>query len=203
MAEEMKEECCSGMDFRKMGHPMMGFHKMGFKKYGHGLATMSVEDEIKMLEKVKKHLEIKLSNVNERLEINSNVERVASTRESFEIIKNNLWLGVGMGNYISELKNLNPDLEDWNYQPVHNIYLLVVSEIGIIGILLICLALVLLVKKFIKLKVKSLEIVFLFFCFFVFMFLWDHFWWTQASGILIIFLILGFFVNKKSPQTNI
>ena len=70
MAEKnkMKEECCKGMDFHKAGYPMMGFHKVGFRKFGHGLATMSVEEEIKMLEKVKRHLEIKISNVNERLE---------------------------------------------------------------------------------------------------------------------------------------
>ena len=51
--EDRKEECC---------------HKMGFRKFGHGLATMSVEEEVKMLEKVKEHLEAKLANVNERLE---------------------------------------------------------------------------------------------------------------------------------------
>ena len=41
---------------------------MGFGKFGDGLATMSVEEEVKMLEKVKKHLEARLANVNERLE---------------------------------------------------------------------------------------------------------------------------------------
>ena len=70
MAEKnkMKEECCTGMDFHKTCYPMMDFHKMGFRKLGHGLATMSVEEEIKMLEEVKKHLETKIANVNERLE---------------------------------------------------------------------------------------------------------------------------------------
>ena len=62
--EKKKKECCHesrhGMGFRKKM-----FHKMGYK---HGLATMSVEDTIKMLEKVKKRLETKLANVNERLE---------------------------------------------------------------------------------------------------------------------------------------
>jgi len=62
-SEEKTEECCDKKDFHMMGH-----HKMGFKKCGHGLATMSVDEEIKMLEKVKKHLEVKLTNVNERLE---------------------------------------------------------------------------------------------------------------------------------------
>jgi hypothetical protein len=64
----MKDECCSKGNFQKMRHHMMGGHKMGFGKFGPGLATMSVEDEILMLKKVKKHLEIKLANVNERLE---------------------------------------------------------------------------------------------------------------------------------------
>ena len=68
MSEKHKEECCPEIGHHRMGHPMMGFHKMGFRKFGQGLATMSVEDEIKMLEKVKKHLEVKLGNVNKRLE---------------------------------------------------------------------------------------------------------------------------------------
>ena len=63
MSEKHKEECCP-----EIGHHKMGFHKMGFRKFGHGLATMSVGDEIEMLEKVKKHLEVKLANVNEKLE---------------------------------------------------------------------------------------------------------------------------------------
>ena len=61
--EDRKEECC-----HKMGFHRMGPHKMGFRKSGHGLATMSVQEEVKMLEKVKEHLEAKLANVNERLE---------------------------------------------------------------------------------------------------------------------------------------
>lgn len=66
--EKMKEECCPEKGFPGMGHHKMRFHKMSFGKFGHGLATMSVEEEVKMLEKVKKHLEAKLANVNERLE---------------------------------------------------------------------------------------------------------------------------------------
>ncbi len=141
----------------------------------------------------------------ERLEINSNVERIETTKDSFELIKNNLWLGVGLGNYTSELQNIKPDLAAWDYQPVHNVYLLVLSEVGIVGWLIIILLFVFCLKKYKDIKrykkdiIKENNFVFLFFCFFVFLFLFcfDHFWWTQVSGVLSVFLFLGF-LNLKN-----
>jgi len=136
--------------------------------------------------------------VEERLEIKSNIERVEGTQQSFEIIKNNLWLGVGIGNYTNELQKINPDLQAWDYQPVHNIYLLVMSEVGLIGVLLIVILLYCLLKEIRnwKLESRNLIFIFIFLYYFIFMFFFDHFWWTLASGMLIVFLTVGL-INKK------
>lgn len=131
----------------------------------------------------------------ERLEINSNKERIEITKDSFELIKNNLWLGVGLGNYTSELQNIKPNLAAWNYQPVHNIYLLILSELGLVGLIFIALIVFWFVKNKKLFSGDKLELFFIFLYLFIFIFLFcfDHFWWTQASGVFLVFLIVGLF----------
>ena len=41
---------------------------MGYKKWGKGIATLSLEEEVKTLEESKEYLEAQLANVNARLE---------------------------------------------------------------------------------------------------------------------------------------
>ncbi|MDA1038136.1 MAG: O-antigen ligase family protein [bacterium] len=47
--------------------------------------------------------------------------------------------GVGIGNYTVALEEAYPDRSIYAYQPVHNLYLLIFSEIGLIGVLFVLL----------------------------------------------------------------
>lgn len=60
-------------------------------------------------------------------------ERLSGVRQSMEIINHNKWLGVGAGNYTNALIAVAPGLSDSLYQPVHNVFLLMVAELGILG----------------------------------------------------------------------
>ena len=135
-----------------------------------------------------------------RLEVKSNIERINNLEQSFEIIKNNLWLGTGIGNYTVELQKMCPDQPAYFYQPAHNVYLLVLSEIGIVGFFLIIIILIYyFFSKKLEIRNQKFKIVFLCLGVFLFLFLFDHFWWTLPSGLLIIFLIAGLFfkLDKK------
>lgn len=66
-----------------------------------------------------------------RLELRSYEERQTGIKEAFDVIKNNLWLGVGQGNYVNNLVVHKPSQPIWSYQPVHNIWLLLAAEGGI------------------------------------------------------------------------
>jgi O-antigen ligase len=44
-------------------------------------------------------------------------------------------LGVGMGQYVYQLINI-PSIQGWQFQPVHNIFLLILNELGIVGFFL-------------------------------------------------------------------
>jgi hypothetical protein len=43
------------------------------------------------------------------------------------------WTGVGIGNFTSWLKRYDPSLPAFQYQPAHNVFLLVYSELGLLG----------------------------------------------------------------------
>ncbi len=61
--------------------------------------------------------------------------RILYKHISASIINRNLILGVGNGNFTLVMdKYSEKPLEWWQYQPVHNIYLLIVSELGVVGL---------------------------------------------------------------------
>jgi len=76
---------------------------------------------------------------NNRVENISNVTRVEQYKEYWPMIKNNWLTGVGLGNYTGQLFNNNSTKEAWQYQPIHNTYLLLFAEIGIVGLSVILL----------------------------------------------------------------
>lgn len=72
-------------------------------------------------------------NFTNRLE-NISVGERASQLSQFKAVFENNWLaGAGPGNYARALVYLYPKKQAWQYQPVHNIYLLWLAEYGLIG----------------------------------------------------------------------
>lgn len=145
-----------------------------------------------------------------RLEQISLSERGSQINESTQLIKG-YWLeGVGIGNYTHALsKEIKSGLDSWSYQPVHNIYLLIFSELGIFGLVIWLLILFQVLKRSaVNLRVSfqdnlnrlwlwgySLVIITFFIagCF-------DHFFWTLHPGIMIFWLIYGLWL--KSVKTS-
>lgn len=72
-------------------------------------------------------------------------DRIFYNNVSRETISSNFITGSGLGTSIFQIdsylekNNIPQNLEHWEYQPVHNIYLLIISEIGIVGFILFCL----------------------------------------------------------------
>jgi O-antigen ligase len=130
---------------------------------------------------------------------------------AISMIKDKPLLGIGIGNFVNFSHNYQAFLRaaaklaasggftggkipDWVYQPAHNLYLLIASEIGILGALIF---LIFLFKKFIygfSQIFKNLnEINPLFFLFvgFLILALSDHLFWTLQSGGIIFWLAIG------------
>lgn len=64
-------------------------------------------------------------------------ERVSGWHEAVAVWRSQPLVGVGLGNYTVALSAQFPGLAPWAYQPVHNIGLLVLAELGVVGILLL------------------------------------------------------------------
>jgi O-antigen ligase len=120
---------------------------------------------------------------NERLEIKSNTERLTSYQQVGTIIKSHWYRGVGLGNYTLSLFQKNYLLPGWAYQPAHNIYLLALSELGLIGLIIFGL----LIFQAFKLKnqfwILLLAVLILG--------LFDHYFMTLFSGLMIWWLVLS------------
>ncbi|MDO8592222.1 MAG: O-antigen ligase family protein [bacterium] len=149
-----------------------------------------------------------------RLENKSVSERLESMKNSLPIIKKNWAGGTGIGNYILALERGLPERESYVYQPAHNVYLLVFSELGALGLILF-LGLIFVIARrpvlgptrqfLVKLRVReiasfpsvtrndngaavSIALVVLLSL--------DHWLWSLHFGVLFFWLVIGLAYNS-------
>lgn len=135
--------------------------------------------------------------IKERLEKKSLEERAIYTKESFLIIQKHFMAGAGKGNFTESVRReINEKKNPWEYQPVHNIYLLSATELGIIGLFFYSIFIIASLARTIKTKnylgialIMALAIIGVF----------DHYVWSFYSGIIIFWLIFG--ISQK-PLTD-
>ncbi|MBI4049692.1 MAG: O-antigen ligase family protein [Candidatus Doudnabacteria bacterium] len=77
--------------------------------------------------------DLAFSRASESLTNNSVTLRQTYNEMGIELIKKYPVLGVGVGHYIPALRDFY-NLEDWQYQPAHNIYIFLAAELGILGL---------------------------------------------------------------------
>ena len=58
---------------------------------------------------------------------------------AIDIVRDDPIVGSGSGQFIVRFFNILPGLDLWQYQPVHNVFLLIWSELGIVGLVLFIL----------------------------------------------------------------
>lgn len=68
--------------------------------------------------------------------IKSLSERILYINVAYEKILSNPLFGIGMGQFVINMSNYFYTLEIWQFQPVHNVFLLIWSELGIVGLAL-------------------------------------------------------------------
>lgn len=128
-----------------------------------------------------------------------------------DLIKKNPILGVGVGNYVPALRDLNPNLQPWQYQPAHNIFIFLASELGILGVAALLWLLFEILRK-IK-NIFSDPLLFTVYCLlitFLALGLFDHYFVTIQQGRLVFFTVLGLVAalpnlkmsNDQYPITN-
>lgn len=120
------------------------------------------------------------------------IERVKLANISGNIFSNNIYFGVGLGNFINSLFDLYPKYTSWLLQPVHNIFLLILTETGLLGLILAFVG-------FLKLTSKATTNKYLITGLLIIMIsgLFDHYHLTLQQNLLINTLLFGV-INSKN-----
>lgn len=116
--------------------------------------------------------------------------------ESGNILNLEDLFGIGLGNFVVWLKESGLAQSSYLLQPVHNIYLLILSEVGLFGLISFLLFLFFLALAYIKSADSNRITSYSFFIIFssiLLIGLFDHFLLTLQQGSLVLWLVLGFF----------
>ena len=134
--------------------------------------------------------------VDTRLEIKSNTERIESFQIARDLIKDNFFFGVGIGNYTNTAeKEIVSGQPAWFYQPVHNFFLLVLAEIGVVGFMfMLWLIGYILVKSFKKEDYINFSLILAILT----MMLVDHWYWSLHFGVFFFWFILALVIRKDT-----
>jgi O-antigen ligase len=125
--------------------------------------------------------------LNHRLEAKSINQRIGALAESQKIISQHWLGGAGLGSYGLVWQKNNPDLPIYEYQPVHNLFLLIWVEAGIIGLLFFLIHLSAII--FFLYQRQNIGLVLIFAL--IVLSLFDHYFWTQYTGVMLWWLILA------------
>jgi len=121
------------------------------------------------------------------------LQRLELNKISFQLIKERPLLGVGLNNFIVNSPKFQQGKFLW-LQPVHNIYLLVTAETGVVGLLIFLWFLFLTFKKLLYsytpiLLYSYISILLLGF--------FDHYWLTLQQTQLLFAIVLGLIWGEK------
>jgi len=112
-------------------------------------------------------------------------------------ISENLITGVGMGQFVPSMDQYSiMPLLKWQYQPVHNVFSLIWSELGLIGLIIFVCFLLAILKNFksisnkhplfyIKTAFRGLLIAF------ILMMLFDHYFWDIQQAQVLFWMVLA------------
>jgi O-antigen ligase len=145
--------------------------------------------------------------VNSRVTIDSYLEyaslreRVVYIDQALTLISRQPIIGQGIGNYTAGVyTQINSQIPGWLYQPVHNVFLLVWAELGVIGAILCITLLGSLVIK--NMRIMNLPSVFNLASLttIIVVSFFDHYWWTLYPGMSLFWVIIGLTMTHFSEK---
>lgn len=125
--------------------------------------------------------------------------RIELSQMAWQMTKNSPLFGVGFGNFLQKLPEFLLPRQFYFWQPVHNIFLLILAETGIILLCLMFYGLWRIFKKLWQEKNWPLSYALLAV---VLTGLLDHYWLTLQQGQLLLALLLGFNLKFSINRKN-
>jgi len=127
-------------------------------------------------------------------EQNSILGRVWYTQQAIEMIRKHPITGVGIGSFVIELSKTA--IAEAQIEPVHNIFLLVITELGIIGLLLMIGLFVSIALSIYRSESPRAILASATLTGFGIISLFDHYLWTLAPGRMLLGLALGLWAGQ-------
>lgn len=134
-------------------------------------------------------------------------ERMDLCKSAIHVWKDNLFLGGGVGMFIRSMRDFVPRSSKgiMILQPVHNIFLLMLAELGVLGFLIISFSIIILLFPIIKRNFNFYVFLILFNILIIGSF--DHYFLTLPQGIVILFslfilIVLDSYV-LRNPKDSI
>ncbi|MFA5062320.1 MAG: O-antigen ligase family protein [Patescibacteria group bacterium] len=132
-------------------------------------------------------------NLSNRLEQKSIYERQVQYGEAVSLLKPaKLLFGVGPGAFTYALYQKNINWPSYQYQPVHNIYLLILVEWGLVGIIIFLIFHLKWLEKISKNNLFFLPVIIALLCAGLF----DHWLWSMWTGVVFWFVVWGMGAGK-------
>ena len=126
----------------------------------------------------------------QRLEVKSTTERLVSWQQIDWHSPYELAFGQGLG--LNTYKNLTAGQPAYEVQPIHNVFLLSLAEIGIVGFILLINLIYLYWPRYLA------EDWFWFLSTFIVIGLFDHYFWTTWAGWMMVAIIFASLSQKKA-----
>jgi len=126
-------------------------------------------------------------------------QRVELAKTAFQLIKQKPLVGVGLNNFIVNLPRFQKGQTLW-LQPVHNIYLLVAAETGIVGLIIFLWFLFLTFKKLLS---SCASILLYSYISILLLGVFDHYWLTLQQTQLLFAIVLGLIWRKEKVKIKI
>jgi hypothetical protein len=131
-------------------------------------------------------------------------ERTVYVNVSRGTIWGNPILGIGSGQFVISMENLSVIKENWMLEPVHNVFLLVWSELGLVGILTLALFIFYVLRNVphgtSSELVKTFGSIFIGLLFIMF---FDHYLWDIQQGSFLLWMTMGFLVGAGERKDTI
>ncbi len=129
------------------------------------------------------------------------IQRMELNNATIKIIKDNYIFGVGLNNFLKYLPVYSEYAKTHAfYQPVHNTFLLIVAETGLLGL---SLTLFLFLKLFQKIIIKKsiFKVVYLvIYLQIIVLFMFDHYFFTLQQNILLFAVLIGFIIKREQQN---
>lgn len=134
-----------------------------------------------------------------KLSDESLVQREQLINQSLDMIKKNPVFGVGINNFFNNLNFSNAQLKTTLVQPVHNIFLLVFSETGVIGFCFFIYLFYKASKSAISKPAQKISKYLLLLMFsIIFLGFFDHYFLTIQQGQILLSIIFGTTLSHKN-----